>query len=300
MKLHGIVPALVTPLTEDERIDEAGLRRLVDFLLRGGVHGLFVNGSMGVFNLLKDEEQLRAIEIVVDQAAGRVPVMAGVSDTCTSRVIDKARQAARLGADFLSVLPPFYDTYTPKQVVRFYKSVAGAVDRPVLAYNNPFTMLTSMNVAIIAELAEIPNFAGIKDSCNNAVQYQEELRLLGGRPNFSILLGTTKLMTLGLFMGADGFIDGLHNIQPEWYVKLWDAGQAGDWAAAREWQLKVEALIAFASYEEWLGAFELLMREMGICERLVAQPLVPLTDAKSVDAVRALMRELGLGRISWR
>ena len=106
MKLRGIIPPLVTPLQEDETVHEEQLRRVTEHLLDAGVHAVFVNGSMGAFNLLADEEQDRAIAIVADQVAGRVPVMAGVSDTATRLVIQKAQRAEELGADCLSVLPP--------------------------------------------------------------------------------------------------------------------------------------------------------------------------------------------------
>jgi dihydrodipicolinate synthase/N-acetylneuraminate lyase len=179
-------------------------------------------------------------------------------------------------------------------VVRFYRDVAANVGRPILAYNNPWTMLTSMNAATVARLAEIPNVAGIKDSCNNAAQYQDELRQLGGRPDFSVLLGTTKLAAFGMFWGADGIIDGLHNIRPDWPVALWDAAQLGDWEGVKRWQLKLEALIPFANYEEWLGAVELVLREMGLCDKITARPLAPLSDSEAIAAIKKLMGELGL------
>jgi 4-hydroxy-tetrahydrodipicolinate synthase len=106
MKLRGVIPPIVTPLHEDETIHEGQLRRLTEYLLGKGVHAIFVNGSMGVFNLLKDEQQFRAIGVVVDQVAGRVPVMAGAAETSTSRVIDKAQRIVELGADYLSICRP--------------------------------------------------------------------------------------------------------------------------------------------------------------------------------------------------
>jgi 4-hydroxy-tetrahydrodipicolinate synthase len=230
MKLRGIIPAMVTPLHEDETVHEEHLRRLVDYLIRSGVHGIFVNGSMGMFNHLDDDQQERAIAICVDQVAGRVPLMAGVSDTCTRIVIRKARKAGELGANYVSALPPYYDSYSPAQVTRFYREVARGSGVPVFMYNNPWTMKTSMTVDTLAGLAEEPNIAGVKDSTGNAVHYQELIRRLGGRPAFSLLLGTGKLAGFGLWRGADGLIEGIFNVRPEWAVGLWDAAQAGDWA----------------------------------------------------------------------
>ncbi|NIN67142.1 MAG: hypothetical protein GTO63_21085, partial [Anaerolineae bacterium] len=127
---------------------------------------------------------------------------------------------------------------------------------PVLAYNNPWTTLSNIDAATLVELAYEPNFVGAKDSCNNAIQYQDIMRKLGDRPDFSILLGTTHLTHFGLLLGADGIIEGLHHLRPEWAVGIWDAAQAGDWDLVQEYQLKLESLIPFAMHGEVWGGVE--------------------------------------------
>jgi dihydrodipicolinate synthase/N-acetylneuraminate lyase len=292
MKLRGIVPPIVTPLHEDETVHEVQLRRMTEHLLKGGVHAIFVNGSMGAFNLLKDEEQYRAIGIVVDQVAGRVPVMAGVSDTATRLVIEKAQRAEALGADCVSILPPYYGKFSRPQLVRFYKEIARNVGLPVLPYNNPWTALSTIDVATMLDMADEPRIAGIKDSSNNAIQYQDMIRTLGGRPDFSILLGTTQLTSFGLFLGADGFIEGLHHLKPEWAVAIWDAGQAGDWQKVQEYQLKLESLIPFVLYGEVWGGIEVALQELGLCDKITAHPYVPIRDPEMIATVKGLVRSV--------
>jgi len=290
MKLRGIIPPLVTPLQDDETVHEEQLRRVTEHLIVAGVHAIFVNGSMGAFNLLADEEQYRAIGIVVDQVAGRVPVMAGVSDTATRLVIEKAHKAEELGADCISVLPPYYGKFSRPQLVRFYREIGRNVGLPVLPYNNPWTTLSHIDAETMLDLAGEPNIAGIKDSSNNAIQYQDMIRKLGGRPDFSILVGTTHLTSFGLFLGADGVIEGLHHLKPEWAVAIWDAAGAGDWEAVDEYQLKLESLIPFVTYGEVWGGAELALRELGLCDKITAHPFVSMSDPDEIAAVKELVR----------
>jgi 4-hydroxy-tetrahydrodipicolinate synthase len=292
MKLSGIIPPIVTPLHEDETVHEEQLRRVTEYLINAGVHAIFVNGSMGAFNLLADSEQFRAIGIVVDQVGGRLPVMAGVSDTATRLVIANAHKAEELGADYLSVLPPYYGKFSRPQLVRFYREVAGSVGRPVLAYNNPWTTLSNIDAATLVELVDEPNFAGIKDSCNNAIQYQDLVRKFGGRSDFSILLGTTHLTSFGLLLGADGIIEGLHHLKPEWAVGIWNAAQADDWETVKEYQLKLESLIPFATYGEVWGGIEVALQELGLCDKITAHPFEPMTDPDEIAKVKTLVRNI--------
>jgi len=290
MKLQGIVPPLVTPLNEDETVHEAQLRHVTEFLVAAGVHAIFVNGSMGAFNLLADEQQYRSIGIVVDQVAGRAPVMAGVSDTATRLVIEKAHKAEELGADYISVLPPYYGKFSRPQLVRFYKELARNVGIPLLPYNNPWTTLSVIDADTMLELADEPMIAGIKDSSNNAIQYQDMMRKLGGQDDFSILIGTTHLTSYGLFLGADGVIEGLHHLKPAWAVAIWDAAQAGDWGRVNTLQLKLESLIPFVTYGEVWGGMEVALRELGLCDKITAHPFVPMDNVDQIAAVKQLVQ----------
>src|SRR5215472_2549285 len=136
-KLSGVVVPVGTPLTDNDRVDTAGLRRLCRYLIDGGVHPLFANGTMGGFAFLTDTEQLRAIETVVDEAQGKLPVMAGLGETSTSRAVPRAREMTRTGVQFLSVLPPFYFFASQEHLYAYFSEIASAVDIPVVLYDNP-------------------------------------------------------------------------------------------------------------------------------------------------------------------
>jgi len=146
----------------------------------------------------------------------------------------------------------------------------------------------------MVQLADQPSFAGSKDSCQDPIQYQEMVRQLGKRQDFSILRVTTKLATYSLFVGADGIVDGLHTVKPEWAVGLWDAPQAGAWETPNDYQLKLESLMPFADHEEWLGGVELVLREMWLCDKITTGFLVSLSDPEVVAPMKALMLELAL------
>jgi len=166
-KLKGVVVPLGTPLTSDERIDEKGMRKLTRYVLDGGVHGIFVLGTMGGFTFLEDKEKTRAIEIVIDEVKGKVPVIAGASDTSTARVIKNVRIAQKMKADAVAILPPYYGSLKQKQIINFYSKIAEEVNIPLFIYNNPFSTRNPIEPETVFELSKSENIVGIKDSSQN-------------------------------------------------------------------------------------------------------------------------------------
>ena len=175
-KLEGVVVALGTPLTSEEKIDEKGMRKLTRYVLDGGVHGVFILGSMGGFNFLEDEEKIRVIEIVVDEVEGKVPVIAGASDTSTKRVIKNARIAQEMKADAVAILPPYYGSLKQEQIINFYSKIAEEVNIPIFIYNNPSSTRNPVEPETVFELGKLENIVGIKDSSQNFFNYQQLVR----------------------------------------------------------------------------------------------------------------------------
>jgi 4-hydroxy-tetrahydrodipicolinate synthase len=271
-KPKGIVPPIGMPLTAEERIDENGLRRLVKYLVDSGVHGIFVNSSMGGFALLKDREQFSAAEIVVDEVKGRVPIMAGASDTGTARVIDKAKQMQRLGVDYLTILPPYYFLLSQNSALAFYRNVAQAVQKPVIVYDNPTLVGSRLTLDTLIELSNEPNIIGIKESYQDCNHWFQLLSRLRQKPNFSVLLGTECLIPFGLLMGADGIIGGLHNIAPRLAVECYQAVQDGNTDKALELSERLSMLSSIFKYGEIWGGFEAALQHLKICEKITAEP----------------------------
>jgi 4-hydroxy-tetrahydrodipicolinate synthase len=293
MKLKGIVPPIGTPLTFDERVDTEGLRRLVRYLLEAGVHGIFVNGTMGGFALLTDYEQVRAVEIVVDEVDRRVPVVAGISDTGTKRVIQKAKLVERLGVDYLTTLPPFYFTLTQESGTRFFREVAQAVEKPLLLYNNPYLTHFNLSIDSIVELAQEPNIVGIKETNQEVNRWTQIITALGGQEDFSILIGTELLIPVSLMLGADGVIGGAHNFAPGIAVELYKAACERNYDKAFELSERLVKLCKIFEHAEIWGAFEVALKYLGIIEKVTASPYRAATEAER-ESVEAILREGGL------
>lgn len=223
---RGIIPAMVTPFTEDDRINEPVLRRLTDYLIDGGVHGLFVVGSQGEFWAMDADEKRRVIEVTVDQARGRVPVYAGTGAVTTREAVQLARIAEQSGADAISVLTPFFVTPSQSELMDHYRAIADATRLPVLLYGNPDRTRVPINVDTVCRLAEVPNIIGMKDSSGDLQLTAEYIRCAG--PDFHVLMGRDTLIYGGLLYGCAGSIAASANVKPSIPVEIYEAFVAGD------------------------------------------------------------------------
>lgn len=293
MKLKGIVPPIGTPVTSDERVDEKGMRNLVRYLLESGVQGIFVNGTMGCFALLRDAEQLRAIEIVTDEVNGMVPVVAGISDTGTQRVIEKLKAVERLGIDYVTALPPYYFMLTQDSGKRFFRDIAQAAQKPLLVYNNPYLTKFDFEIASLVELSQEPNIVGLKETNQDCNRWTKLFEAFRGADDFSILLGTELLIPQGMMMGADGAIGGAHNITPRFGVDLYEAALAGDYAKAFELSRSLAGICRIFEYGNIWGGFEAALQLLGICAKTTLAPYSPATEDDR-EKVREILEALDL------
>jgi 4-hydroxy-tetrahydrodipicolinate synthase len=175
MRLEGVIVPVATPLEAAGMADRAGMTRLVEFLIGAGVDGLFANGSMGGFAFHEDRVQVDTVECVCALAAGRVPLLAGASDTSACRVLAKMRTMAHLPLDAFVVLPPYYYIYDQAALVRFFETVAEGAPRPIVLYENPRLAHNSLTSASILALARHPNIRGLKISTGDVQVWQELL-----------------------------------------------------------------------------------------------------------------------------
>jgi dihydrodipicolinate synthase/N-acetylneuraminate lyase len=292
MKLSGVIVPHVTPLTRDERLDAAGLERLLEFLLRAGVHGIFSNGSMGGFAFYPDAMQLETIARTVEIVRGRVPVLAGVSDTSTTRVLARVRDAATLGADALVVLPPFYYLCRQDEIVQFFRAVADESPLPIVLYDNPKLAKNAIAPDTLAALAAHPNIIGAKVSANDVFKWQTILRLDLPRERFGLICGVESMMGLGLQIGFDGVTGGVHNLVPGLAVELFDAVKAGRAEEVELIQQKLNRVYrVFEIDGGWRGA-ELTLSALGICQKVTAAPHdLPIPTEKRRAILEVLTRE---------
>jgi 4-hydroxy-tetrahydrodipicolinate synthase len=295
--LRGLIPPLTTPLTADGDVDVASMKRLCEFLITAGVDGLFVGGSSGEAALLSDSQRYTAIEVAVSASAGHVPVVAGVIDTGTARVIDHARAAAKLGVAAVVSTGPFYVAPHPDEVVRHFQLLHDAVDVPVIAYDIPSATHTSLPCAVVEALAQAGTIAGLKDSSGDLAGFRKIL-MATADTRLQVFTGSETVTDLALQLGAHGQVPGLANVDPDGYARLGRAAMAGDWAAAAAEQQRLLQLFAIVEVADRarigftagaLGAFKAAQFLRGIIETpRCADPLLPLT-TNEMDAIRGIL-----------
>ncbi|MCO1575803.1 dihydrodipicolinate synthase family protein [Crossiella sp. SN42] len=301
-QLHGgVVPPVCTPLTSQRDLDVPSLERLTAHLLDAGVHGLFVTGSTGEVAYLPDQLRQRALEVVAGVAAGQVPVLAGIIDTTTPRVLEHARAAKALGADALVATAPFYAPTHPSEFPGHFRAIRAAVDLPLLAYDIPASVGSKLPVEVVVELAEDGTLAGLKDSSGDLDGLRAVLERTD-RAVFHCYSGSETLADLGLFLGAHGLVPGIGNLDPHGYVRLYHAATRGDWDAARAEQLRLRKLFQLihvgdgrmGRYSSAIGAFKEGLAALGvIANPVTSEPMIPLDDTERA-AVRAHLAEAGL------
>lgn len=244
---------MLTPLNADETLDEASLRRLVDFLVGAGVHGIWSMGTTGEFAGLPEDQRARGVQATVEQVNGRVPVIANIGDSSTGLALRHARHAVDAGADALALTPPHYYPHTMDEMLTHFRAMKSAFpDLPLLIYNIPQTVKVKMTVATTLQLAREGTVQGIKDSQNDlrwfrmlAVAIREE----GLEDQFRLFLGTRILCDAGQLIGAHGAIPATSNVAPAAAAEAWEASVRGDYglaAKAQEVVMKYEDLAEIA------------------------------------------------------
>lgn len=290
MKLHGVIPPVGTPLLPDDTVDVKGLKKLNRYLLDAGVNGIFSNGSMSGFAFLTEDEQVRSVATTVAEVNGAVPVMGGVGETSTSRAVRLARRIAAEGVDSISILPPFYFLASQDHLFTFFCDVAAAVDVPVYLYDNPVLTKNPIQPATAVRLREhIPHLRGIKVSNSDYANLQTIIELFRHDPDFAVLTGHEFLILVGLQMGCDGFIGGVHNICPHIAAALYRAFLEGDIERARHLQQDLIATWNIFRYGAIWGAFDEALRYLGICERATGAPYVTPLSSEDRNAVHAIL-----------
>jgi len=287
----GSIPAMVTPLTADDAVNERSLRRLTNYLIDGGCHAVFATGSQGEFWAFSAEEKQRIWEVVVEEVRGRVPVYAGTAAVTTREAIALTRLAERAGVDAVSVLTPYFISPNDQQLYDHYRAIAESTSLPVLLYSNPARTGVKLSVSLVAKLAEIDNIVGIKDSSGDLELTAEYIR--AAPPKFSVLMGRDTLIYAALLYGARGAIAATANVKPALVARIYDSFVSGDLEGARRAQQQLAPLrLAFS----W-GTFPVVIKEaldlMGMEAGPSRAPVGPLTPEVR-ERLRAVLHEMGL------
>ncbi len=274
---YGVIPPIITPMTQEGRVNEKVLRQLVNRFIENGVHGLFPLGTTGEFYAFTEDEMRRILFTVVEETNGRVPVYAGANHITTRGVIEYLKLAEEAKVDAVSVLTPMFISQTQEELYQYYKSIAESTDLPIIIYNN--TPKTNINVApeTIAKLAEIENIVGVKDSTGDMTNTEEYIRLTRNQDNFGVLVGRDTLIYAGLCYGAVGAIASCANIAPKLTADIYDKFMAGDLKGALEAQYELAPLRILCN----MGTFPAVIKEGLVMQGLdVGKCLEPIQELK--------------------
>ena len=291
--LRGVYVVLVTPFTADRAVDYEGMGKNVEWLVDQGAHGVIALGSTGEFASLNDEQKRRVTQTVIEAAAGRAPVVVGSSAETTEKAIEYVQQARNLGAAGALVLPPWYYTPDPDEIVHHYTRISQAVDLPIMIYNNPFTSKVDIEPATVARLAELPTIDCIKESSGNFRRVAEIRQLTDDK--LGIFCGWEDMAYEFFLMGAIGWVCVIGNVVPKMAVDLFDlVAEKKDLDAA--WTL-YKKMLPLLRYLEYAGktqkALKYALDKMGLCGGHSSSPKLPLDDAERVT-IDKILQDLGV------
>lgn len=287
----GCGTALVTPFTRSGGLDEAGVRRLARRQIDAGIHFLVPCGTTGETPTLSAEERLRTVEIIVEEAKDKVPVLAGAGGYNTHEVIETAQQMARAGADGILSVAPYYNKPTPEGLYQHYKAIAEALPVPVIVYNVPGRTGVNVDVTTIARLSAVPNIVGVKEASGNMTQMCEICRAVPS--DFLVLSGDDALTLPVMAVGGRGIISVVANEIPREMSQMVEFAERGDFASARRLHHELLPLMQINFIESSPIPVKAAMAMMGLVEEIYRLPLVPPRPA-SRERIAQVLRDLGL------
>lgn len=292
--IKGIVVPILTPIDENEMVDEAKMRKQVDYVIEGGVSGILAFGSNGEFYMLEEDEMERALKIMVDQAAGRVPVYFGIGAISTKKCCRLAKMAAANGAFGISVLQPMFLKPTEDELFNHFKAIADSVAGvPMLLYNNPGRVGYTLSANLVERLArEVDNIVGMKDTSGDITQTGEFIRRTRDT-GFKVFGGKDTLLYASLCHGAVGGVCTTANIMPELVTDIYNKYVAGDMEGSLEAQYKLNPVRLSMDG----ASFPVATKDMANLRGLnVGGPYTPnqLTQGPVLEKMRTEMVKAGL------
>ena len=301
-KISGVVPPVVVPDTPDRKLDVASYERSLNRMIDAGVDGLFVLGSSGEVVFSTDERREEVIRESVRIVDGRVPLLAGIIDTETERVIEQGKRAQELGVDALVATAPFYALGGEKENEEHFRILHEELELPIFAYDIPVCVHTKLGWKMLMRLGEDGVLAGVKDSSGDDISFRYlcQANAKAGHP-MSLLTGHEIVVDGAYLSGADGSVPGLANVEPEGYVRMWKAAQAGDWETVRREQDKLNEIShifdvtsGLQGYAGGVGAFKTALWLMGIFDSNQMPRPVKAMEGENVEAIRRVLQECGL------
>ncbi len=297
-KIQGIIPPMVTPLMGEDIIDVEGTKRLIEHMIAGGVHALFLLGTTGEAQSLSYQCRYDFIELVTHQVAGRIPVLVGVTDTSIGESLKLAEKAKACGAVGVVAAAPYYFAPSQQELIEYYTALADQLCLPLYLYNMPSHVKVFLEAKTVVELSNHPNIVGLKDSSANMTYFQTLTYLLRNKPEFALYVGPEELTGECVLMGADGGVNGGANIFPELYVAQYNAAQQHDVNKVRELQQQIMAIstriYSVGKYgSSYLKGVKCALSVLGICSDELAYPYRKFREEERNKIVEALKEITG-------
>ena len=300
--IRGVIVPILTPLNSDESVDTSSMRRLVNYLLDNGAHGIWVSGTTGEFANLTNKQRLISVETVVDEVAGRVPIIGNISCPSTQLSLELALAVQEMALDGIAVTPPYYYNNAQDELLDHYRYIGDRSGFPLWVYNIPPTGKTIVEPNTIATLAAEGAVVGVKDSSGSGEPFAQ-LNVLCEQGNLNLLrfLGTVSRITTSTALGADGVIPAIANLAASASARGWEAGEAGDMETVKECNAKLIAASKIAQLAKGGGpnaaafsGMKSALKHMGILDSdTVSRPLRALTEEEK-KVIPAILEEAGI------
>jgi len=296
--LRGIIPPMVTPLLGRDALDVEGLERLVEHIIAGGVHGLFILGTTGEAPSLSHRLRHELTERVCALVAGRLPVLVGIADTSFVESVNLACKAAESGAQGLVLAPPYYFPAGQPELLEYLKHLLPELSLPLFLYNMPNRPKPMFEPDTVRAAAELPGVVGLKDSSADMIYFRQLQSVLEDRPDFSLLMGPEELLAETLLLGGHGGVCGGANLLPRLYVDLYEAACAKDLprvTSLHNTVLRLDAtLYNVGRYgSSFLKGLKCALSCLGICNDFLAEPFHRFREPQR-EMIRKYIDELGI------
>ena len=282
----GVIPAVLSVFDENEALDEKATRAFIRHLMSYDIGGLYLTGSTGEAFLQDSDERKKQVEIVMDEVAGRLPVVVHVGAISTKASIDLAKHAKSMGAAGVSSVPPFYYKFSEEQILGYYRDIAAAADLPMIVYNIPLAGM--MTVGTIHKLSQLENVAGVKYT-GTALYEETQIKDACGK-DFLVYGGCDELGASNIALGVDGIIGSFYNCIPDLYLNIWKAVKANDAAEAARLQAKALHVIDLGlGSGSTMACLKLWLRAAGVPAGYARRPFTNFSADKRQELVKALL-----------
>jgi len=300
--LKGIIVPMVTPLKDENRLDIKGLEQLIDHLINGGVHGLFILGTTGEAPGLSYSLRSKLVERVCEQVNQRIPVLVGITDTSKTESLRLADKASHCGADAVVAAPPYYFTPSQEDLKEFFLSLADQSSLPLFLYNMPSHTKVLFEPATVNVLAGHENIIGLKDSSGDLIYFQKIIQLMRERPDFSILMGPEELMMQSILSGGHGGVPGGANMFPKLFVQIYEASVNRDFSKMEFLQKQIMQIssnvYSVGTYGSgYLQGLKCALSILGICNDVLASPHRSYGENEK-EMIRKVLKNLDMDNVN--